>query len=659
MILPENEPIFALDIGTRTIIGILAEACGGGLRVLHQAVVEHQDRAMYDGQIHDIPKVAQAVASVRERLEDASGLPLKKVAVAAAGRSLRTQFCRAEREIDPDAEIDQNVLRSLELLALHEAHARLEQESAERENLYCVGYSPVRHYLDGLRLANLLGHRGRHIVVEAIVTFLPASVVNGLLSVLHRVDLEPVNMTLEPIAALDVAIPPDVRLLNLALVDIGAGTSDIALTRDGSILAYGMVPVAGDEITEAVIQACLVDFTTAEKIKRSIFANEEITYHNILGITESVSREQLLDIIGPALDGLAREVAGAIRDLNGGDPPRSVILIGGGAQVPTLPDRIAQHLDLPASHVVVRGRDMLRGIQTLDHDPLAGPQGVTVLGIASLTARQTGHTFLTVRVNGLDYRIFDSKNVAVSYVLGLIEFDPRQLFGRNGRDLVFSLNGQEEIVRGGLCRPARILVNGERANLQTPLHDGDDLTVIAAENGADARARVADYLAGPGVACTLNGERVALDPVCTLNDHPVPPETEIHDGDVLRITYPSTLADLARLRRLDPAGCVFTVNGREVQVDYVIQPGDDIQYRPHTHVDDIPAAAGRAVRVTVNGEEIALTGVTDPIFIDIFNFLDIAPDQRRGHPTVLLNGETAQYTQPLKDGDDILIFWED
>lgn len=59
-------------------------------------------------------------------------------------------------------------------------------------------------------------------------------------------------LTLEPIAAIQVLIPKSMRRLNVALVDIGAGTSDIAITNEGTVTAYGMVPKAGDEITESV-----------------------------------------------------------------------------------------------------------------------------------------------------------------------------------------------------------------------------------------------------------------------------------------------------------------------------------------------------------------------------------------------------------------------
>lgn len=76
------------------------------------------------------------------------------------------------------------------------------------------------------------------------------------------------NMTLEPIAAIQVAIPEMYRMLNIALVDVGAGTSDISITKDGSIIAFGMIPMAGDALTETIARHCLVDFGTAEQIKK-------------------------------------------------------------------------------------------------------------------------------------------------------------------------------------------------------------------------------------------------------------------------------------------------------------------------------------------------------------------------------------------------------
>ena len=70
-------------------------------------------------------------------------------------------------------------------------------------------------------------------------------VIESLYSVISKAGLKLVILLLEPIAAINVAIKEELRLLNLALIDIGAGTSDIAITKDGKIMAYAMTPKQG------------------------------------------------------------------------------------------------------------------------------------------------------------------------------------------------------------------------------------------------------------------------------------------------------------------------------------------------------------------------------------------------------------------------------
>lgn len=108
----------------------------------------------------------------------------------------------------------------------------------------------MKYYLNEEVYSNIEGHKAEVISEDIIVTFLPEDVVDGLYSAVAQAGLEVANMTLEPIAAIDVAIPESFRMLNIALVDVGAGTSDISVTKDGSIIAYGMIPLAGDELTE-------------------------------------------------------------------------------------------------------------------------------------------------------------------------------------------------------------------------------------------------------------------------------------------------------------------------------------------------------------------------------------------------------------------------
>jgi cell division ATPase FtsA len=77
-----EEIVFALDIGTRTVIGIVGKQEEGKFKVIASEIVEHKSRVMLDGQIHDIEGVAQVVREVRERIEKKIGITLSKVAIA-------------------------------------------------------------------------------------------------------------------------------------------------------------------------------------------------------------------------------------------------------------------------------------------------------------------------------------------------------------------------------------------------------------------------------------------------------------------------------------------------------------------------------------------------------------------------------------------------
>ena len=82
--------VFGLDIGTRSIVGTVGYKDGDCFYVVAQAVKEHETRAMIDGQIHDIAKVANTIKEVKTILEEKTKRKLKEVCIAAAGRDLRT-----------------------------------------------------------------------------------------------------------------------------------------------------------------------------------------------------------------------------------------------------------------------------------------------------------------------------------------------------------------------------------------------------------------------------------------------------------------------------------------------------------------------------------------------------------------------------------------
>ena len=186
------------------------------------------------------------------------------------------------------------------------------------------------YFLNDYEINNLEGHKGTKIAADVLATFLPEEVVSSLYSSVENAGLVVNNLTLEPIAAINVAIPENYRLLNIALVDVGAGTSDICITKDGSIIGYGMIPSAGDEMTECLIKKFLIDFNTAEKLKLVSPKKKSVTYKDIMGISHKTTPDEIFSALESAKKNIAKKVAEKIIELNGGSSVSAVFIVGGG-----------------------------------------------------------------------------------------------------------------------------------------------------------------------------------------------------------------------------------------------------------------------------------------------------------------------------------------
>ena len=274
--------VYALDIGTRSIIGVAGRVVDERLEVLAIEKEEHGRRAMLDGQIEDIEQVAKVARRVTGRMEAKLGCQLSRVCVAAAGRALRTEKGRFAMDLPQVTRIDSDLIAQLESGAVTDAEENLSTGEDSRRRFYLVGYTVSSYLLDRYPLTSLKDHNGQQLEAEVVATFLPSEVVESLYTVMEAAGLEVASLTLEPIAALNAVIPADLRLLNLVLADIGAGTTDIAVCRDGAVVGYTMATTAGDEITEALMRQYLVDFATAERMKMQL-SEPTITYRDVLG----------------------------------------------------------------------------------------------------------------------------------------------------------------------------------------------------------------------------------------------------------------------------------------------------------------------------------------------------------------------------------------
>ena len=245
----EQSLVFGLDIGTRNVVGTVGYREEDTFIVVAQQIMEHETRAMLDGQIHDIRRVGRTIRKMKEKLEEQVEVPLTEVCIAAAGRVLKTVTTNVVYDFPEETVVTGEDIHTLDLLGIEKAQNILQEMNDTKYKFYCVGYSVMKYFLNDEPFSSIESHKADRIAEDIIVTFLPEDVVDGLYAAVEQADLTVANLTLEPIAAINVAIPENYRLLNIALVDIGAGTSDISITKDGSIIAYGMIPLAGDELS--------------------------------------------------------------------------------------------------------------------------------------------------------------------------------------------------------------------------------------------------------------------------------------------------------------------------------------------------------------------------------------------------------------------------
>lgn len=651
----EQDLIFALDIGTRTVVGIVGCHDGGKFRIQAFEVEEHKERAMYDGQVHDIELVAKAVEQVREKLENRIGVKLKRVSVAAAGRTLKTCRVFVERDSDPTLEVDGELVSSLEIEAIQLAQKDIEEQNSEADqSFFCVGYAVVNYYLNGSIIKNLLGHKGKKIGVEVIATFLPRVVVESLYAVVARAGLEVQSLTLEPIAAMNVSIHSSLRLLNLALVDIGAGTSDIALTKDGTVFAFAMASTAGDEITEKIAQTLLLDFEQAEKVKICLNSQEKVKYTDIMGIHCEKSSEEIMNEIDPAIRTLAAEISSKIMEYNG-KSPSAVFLVGGGSQIPRLSGYIAELLHLPAERVGVRSTDIIKDVD-IKSKKLSGPEFITPIGIAVTAHMNRQKDFLYVTVNGVNVKLFNTRTLTIADSLILIGYNPRNLIGRRGSSVSFKLNGRTEVAGGEPGQPAVIYKNDVIAGLDIPIANGDRIIVEPALDGKPAEIFIRDYIGEfNDKTVYMNEDPVIIKPKAWINGKECGVNTPINNGDEVRIRYADKVSEIFEQLGLNCNNAEVYINGRRAELEDSVDNGDIISYVAM----EKPAAGGNCINVTLNGKpSVIRTNKSQCIFVDVFNNVDIDAKSVKGTITMLLNGNKANYTDVLNEGDNIELYWE-
>ncbi|WP_026651072.1 cell division protein FtsA [Butyrivibrio proteoclasticus] len=715
----DQKVVFGLDIGTRSVVGTVGYMNDGQFNVIAQSVEKHQTRAMLDGQIHDIGKVGATIKLVKEKLEQQTDIHLTDVCIAAAGRVLQTVHIVYDYEYPDNHAITDEDIYNLDSSAVEKAYSEFLEKNTSDLKFYLVGYSVMHYYLDGYQIANLEGHNAGKVSVELIATFLPDDCVDGLYKACERAELNVANLTLEPIAAMMVAIPDRFRMLNLALVDVGAGTSDICVTNDGSITAYGMLPIAGDDITEIIAQHCLVDFNQADEIKIAASHMDRIDYIDIMGLQKTITAKEIAKVIKPKVEEMAKKVCDEIKRLNGDKPVSAVFVVGGGGCVPGYTKAISKNMDIPDERVALRGEEVMKNITFLNNDGIERDSlMVTPLGIC-ISYYEEANNFIFVSFNGTQTKLYDNGKLQIVDAAMQVAFPNEDLFPKRGEELKFTVNGKERTSRGEPGEAAVISLNGKLTDIHAKLHANDIIQVTPSTAGAPGKATIdsiPEFKTKFNV--NVNGKNVEASRYATVNGEAQTGFYDIKPGDDVKVLDYNTAAQIAELMDIViTEDTVIIVNNErgdantpvyenfkvefkdqeeaimdayedfpdadevlvsqaneeayesddnnvkfvaeaDGQLSFEDLPDDDDVYEKEEQ-EPIKNVLARDLHVIVNNESVTLHGKADYVFVDIFDVIDfdLSKPQGRGIVTTL-NGATPDYMQTINDGDRIEVYWK-
>lgn len=574
--------VFGLDIGTRNVVGTVGyQTDDKGFVVTAQYVREHETRAMLDGQIHDIGRVAKTIKEVKDELEKQTGQPLEEVCIAAAGRVLKTITTHVEYEYAQESVVTGEDVHTLNLLGIEKAQEALKEVNDTSYKFYCVGYSTVKFFLNDDVFISLEGHKANKIGEDIIVTFLPEDVVDGLYAAVGQAGLSVANMTLEPIAAINVAIPENYRMLNIALVDVGAGTSDISITRDGSIIAYGMIPHAGDEMTEVIVQHFLVDFNMAESIKLQSTTSDTVTYKDIMSIEHTIPAQYVWDVAAPVVDNIAQEVSAKIRELNGDKTVSACFVVGGGGKIHGFTEKLAEDLDLPEERVALRGEEVLGDVTFEQEDITKDPLLVTPIGIC-LNYYDQRNNFIMVRFNGERIKLYDNNRLTIVDAALQAGFPNDELFPKRGTPINFTVNGVARLVRGEAGEGAVVTMNGKPASINTPLEPNSEIVIEPSTAGEAAEYKISqlDEYNHSVITFIINGRKVSCPRFVQVNGRLEPEDYSIRENDVIETRNYYTVRQIAQFMDLviDTDQMIF-VNNEEADLDTLVYENFSVEWK--------------------------------------------------------------------------------
>jgi len=390
----EEEYYLALDIGTEVakalVFQINSEEKVG--YVIGVGKERQKKGNMQSGAVSDISGVIETCKiSISQALEKANIKKVKKAIVGIAGELVKgtTTTVHYERG-NPDSRIDfpelKNIIQKVQTKAYERIQEQISWETGQDIEVKLINAAIVDVRIDGYQVTNPIGFQGRDVSVSIFNAYAPMIHLGALQAIADELNIDLLSIAAEPYAVARSVDYDDALDFSAIFIDIGGGTTDIAVVRNGGLEGTKMFAFGGRAFTKKLAQELRIDFEEAEELKIK-YSEGKLSEEVSSKIEQILQGDSAVWLSGVEL---------SLSEFAGSDVlPSKILLCGGGSGLPDIKKTLltpdwASSLPFSKTPSVnyLQPRDIVRIIDQTNE--LQNPQDVTPMGLANLVMDVTG-----------------------------------------------------------------------------------------------------------------------------------------------------------------------------------------------------------------------------------------------------------------------------
>ncbi len=375
-----DDYLLALDIGTEYVKALIAKKSKGDIRIVGVGKAHEAPTNMSSGAIADIQGVAKTCEEALVKAEEMAGVRSKEVVIGIAGELIKGNTASIKyRRADSNKAITDDEMAKIIKAVQQKAGERARREVALETNnpdveVRLINSALVSLRIDGHKVSNPIGFKGSEVLVQIYTAFAPLVHISAIERVCDELQLDLVTVAVEPFAVCRACLGDDLDSNFSGIVmDIGGGTTDVAIVDDGGVEGTKMFSIGGRSFTHQISEKLGLSFADAEKLKL-LADNPSMKPEIRKRFDQAIARNLEVWLVGVEL---AIEEFEHVETL-----PNQILLCGGGASLSEIPELLATgnwYKNLPFSRRPI--------VSLIEPDDIPG--------IINTTDRELDHTFVT------------------------------------------------------------------------------------------------------------------------------------------------------------------------------------------------------------------------------------------------------------------------